>query len=74
MLTKPYKVNKWFGTTEHFPHTLEWYTECWTWLQEQSNFAGENVKGGYIIDDTVKRKLNRKYWNRAFFPGEFFYD
>jgi hypothetical protein len=61
--------NKWFMTIEHFPHTLEWYADCWNWVQEQSGDAGEDALGGFIIDDAVNKKLQRKYWNRAFFPA-----
>lgn len=74
MLTKdtvPKKKGKWFGTIEHFPHTLEWYSDCWNWLQEQSDFEGASVEGGFIVDEFVKKKLQKKYWNRAFIPGEF---
>lgn len=74
MLTKENvpKHNKWFSTIEHFPHTLEWFADCWNYLQEGSNFEGADVKGGFIIDENVKKKLQKKYWNRAFFPGEYF--
>jgi len=71
MLTKDNvpKHNKWFGTIEHFPHTLEWFADCWNYLQEESKFEGADVKGGFIIDEHVKKKLQKKYWNRAFFPA-----
>lgn len=62
--------NKWIKTIEHFPHTLEWYADCWTWLQEQTQFSGgAEVKGGFIVDAYIYKKLQKKYWNRAFFPA-----
>lgn len=63
------KDNKWFNTIEHFPHTLEWFADCWNWVQEQSGDAGEEALGGFIVDELVHKKLQKKYWNRAFFPA-----
>jgi hypothetical protein len=63
------RYNKWFMTIEHFSHMLECYADCWNWVQKQSGDAGEDALGGFIIDNAVNRKLQRKYWNRAFFPA-----
>jgi len=73
----PKESQHWFGTIGHFPHTLEWYALCWAWLQEKlsSEYAYYDYKnsdeamkaqGGYIFDTSVKKKLQTKYWNRAF--------
>mmetsp|Transcript_25042 Transcript_25042/g.37839 ORF Transcript_25042/g.37839 Transcript_25042/m.37839 type:complete len:349 (+) Transcript_25042:49-1095(+) len=63
------KSNKWFPTIEHFPHTLEWYADCWNWIQEQGGDPGPGVDGGFIVDESVNKKMHKKYWNRAFFPA-----
>jgi hypothetical protein len=63
------EVSKWFSTLEHFPHSLEWYASCWTWLQEETQFSGPNVRGGFLMDENAYKKLQVKYWNRAFLPG-----